>query len=377
MERSLARTTHPSRGQNPFDHFSPSARLIFYAGVFCVFAPFALIYDLASPKGLPWTTLALWSIYSGATSVGWAYGLTRNVRFLWIHVPVSFVVASLFGERFYERSNAQTFLVAEAVVCIVVVVLGYIFLSVFISREGTKSIRLQTEINLAKEIHDHLVPAVGRTTEHLELYGICAPASEVGGDLMDVWHTDGKTGLCVADVTGHGVPAGVSMGLVKSAIRMKLRDNPDLGELVSGLNDVMAQTQRPGTLATFAALELRGDGKAVYALAGHLPILHFRAAARRLDKLSNVHPPLGVFEGRAFGHSDVEAAPGDLFVILTDGLTEVFDRTGEEFGEARIERIVEQNGDRPLAEICDRILSAARAFGPQVDDQTLLLARVR
>jgi hypothetical protein len=58
-------------------------------------------------------------------------------------------------------------------------------------------------------------------------------------------------------------------------------------------------------------------------------------------------------------------------------LTEVFDHAGEEFGEERIERLVQQSWDRPLAEIYDAILGAVRAFGPQVDDQTLLIARVR
>ncbi len=373
----MARSDRKGGSKNPFDYVSLRARLIFYTGVFCVFAPFSLIYDLASPKGLSSISLLLWVIYSGATAAGWAYGFTRNLRYLWIHVPLSFAVASFFGQAFYVRPNFQVALAVEAGVAIAMIVLGYVLIAVFISGEGTTTIRLRTEINLAKQIHDHLVPLVDHKSERLELYGISNPASEVGGDLMDICHDGGKTGLYVADVTGHGVPAGVSMGMIKSAIRMKLREDPALGELVSGLNDVIAQTQRPGTLATFAALELYPDGKAVYALAGHLPILHFRAASRRLDKLPNVHPPLGVFEGRAFGHTQVATAPGDLFAILTDGLTEVFDREGEEFGQARIERIVEQNGDRPLAEIYDKILAAVRAFGPQVDDQTLLLARVR
>jgi sigma-B regulation protein RsbU (phosphoserine phosphatase) len=86
---------------------------------------------------------------------------------------------------------------------------------------------------------------------------------------------------------------------------------------------------------------------------------------------------LGVLEGLAFSDEPVDAAPGDLFVILTDGLTEVFDRNGEEFGEARIERIVTEHAQRPLREIHDSILAAVRSFGPQTDDQTLLLARIR
>jgi serine phosphatase RsbU (regulator of sigma subunit) len=75
----------------------------------------------------------------------------------------------------------------------------------------------------------------------------------------------------------------------------------------------------------------------------------------------------------------VATTPGDLFVILTDGLTEVFsvEDEDEEFGEERIVQIVASRLDRPLVEIHGEILRAARAFGPQVDDQTLLLARVK
>jgi len=373
----VATAERPVGPKNVFDHVGLRARLTFYAGVFCLFAPFSLIYDLMSPKGLSWQSLALWSAYSGVTSVGWAYAFTRNLRFLWIWIPVSFLVPQLFGDEFYSRPDARLALVAEALVCICVIVLGYVFFVVFISGEGAKTMRLRTEINLARQIHGHLVPAIDRATERLELYGVSIPASEVGGDLMDVCHGDGKTGLYVADVTGHGVSAGLSMGMIKSAIRMKLRDEPALGELVTGLNDVLSETQRPGMLATFAALELHADGKARYALAGHLPILHFRAAVRVLDKLPNAHPPLGAIDGRIFRDAAVDAAPGDLFVILTDGFTEVFARDGEEFGETRIERLVVQHADRPLREIHDSILAAVRAFGPQTDDQTLLLARVR
>lgn len=114
-----------------------------------------------------------------------------------------------------------------------------------------------------------------------------------------------------------------------------------------------------------------------YAVAGHPAILHFHAAERRLARLDVTDPPLGVFDERAFTEAQVAAAPGDLFVLLTDGLLEVFDAQGEEFGVARVEDVVARHAHRPLAEIHRAIVEAARAFGPQQDDQTLLLARVR
>lgn len=365
-----------SSPKHVFDHVSLKARLIFYGGVFCLFAPFSLIYDLASPANKPWPLLAAWSLYSGATAVGFAYAFTRDLRFLWFNIPFSFLVGSLFGHTFYDRDNVQAALFVEAGISIVVMVLGYILFVVFISGEGAQTIRLRTEINLAKEIHDHLVPKVDLKTSRLEVFGISLPASEFGGDLMDVRDTGAKTGLYVADVMGHGVPAGVSMGMLKSAIRMKLRDEPPLSDLVSSLNDVFVETQRSGTLATIAAIELSADGTAVYALAGHLPILRFRPGLRTAEALPNEYPPLGVLENKAFGHVRLETAPGDLFVILTDGLTEVFNRAGEEFGHGRIEAVIGESRDRPLAEIYTRVLAAVRAFGPQIDDQTLLMVRV-
>jgi len=360
-----------------FGHVRLRARLVFYAGVFCVFAPFALVYDLASPRGLSWSRLLFWSLYSGLTAVGWAYAFTRNLRFLWINVPLSLAVGSFFGESFYPRPEAQQALMVQMGIAIGMIILGYVLIVVFITGEGSRTIRLLTEVNLAKEIHDHLVPVVNQRTERLELFGICAPASEVGGDLLDVHHGDGTTALYVADVTGHGVPAGVTMAMMKSAIHMKLRDRPALSELVSGLNAVLAQTQRAGTLATLAALEVGKNGAVRYAVAGHPAILHFRAAENKLDRLPVTDPPLGIFDDRRFGQDQVVAAAGDLFVLVTDGFLEVFDAQGQEFGAARLERVVTEHAHRPLPEIYEAVVAAVRAFGPQLDDQTLLLARVR
>jgi serine phosphatase RsbU (regulator of sigma subunit) len=68
---------------------------------------------------------------------------------------------------------------------------------------------------------------------------------------------------------------------------------------------------------------------------------------------------------------------GDTLVILTDGLTEVFDGKGEECGEERIEQILVAKAEKPLTEIYSAIMTTVRDFGSQEDDQTLLLARVR
>ena len=113
------------------------------------------------------------------------------------------------------------------------------------------------------------------------------------------------------------------------------------------------------------------------ALAGHLPVLHWRAATATIQSIDNRCPPLGVVAGQRHASEHVEFAPGDLFVVLTDGLTEVNDRSQQEFGMTGIMQILERHAREPLPKLYSALLAAARAHGPQTDDQTLLLIRAR
>jgi len=78
-----------------------------------------------------------------------------------------------------------------------------------------------------------------------------------------------------------------------------------------------------------------------------------------------------------FVASPTQAAPGDLFVILTDGLTDVFDKEDRDFGLDRVKDIVSKNANVPLERLQDMLLAAVHEYGPQLDDQTVLLIRVR
>jgi serine phosphatase RsbU (regulator of sigma subunit) len=84
-----------------------------------------------------------------------------------------------------------------------------------------------------------------------------------------------------------------------------------------------------------------------------------------------------MFNDRSFSAAGVACAPGDLFVVLTDGLTEVFDAADREFGLERVKNLIGENARAPLDALEERLLAAVRAHGPQLDDQTLLLIRAR
>lgn len=234
---------------------------------------------------------------------------------------------------------------------------------------------LQAEMSLARDIHATLVPPVDRTVPPMELFGKSLPSSAMGGDLLDVVEADDRLGVFVADVSGHGVKAGIVMGMLKSAVRTQLLAPTPIASLLSNLNQVLLQLEKLEMYATLACMRFTDASTAEFSLAGHLPILHYRSQQRVISQLHNQHLPLGMFGHADYGSATVTYDPGDIFVLLTDGLTEIENASGEEFGQQRIEALVTKSATAPLSELYRLITTAAREFGKQADDQTLLLVR--
>ena len=234
---------------------------------------------------------------------------------------------------------------------------------------------LQAEVSLARDIHSTLVPPVDCTVQHMELFGQSLPSSAMGGDLLDVVEADGRMGVFVADVSGHGVKAGVVMGMLKSAVHTQLLAPISMALLLSNLNRVLLKLEKLEMYATLACMRFTDASTAEFSLAGHLPILHYRSQERVIHRLRNQHLPLGMFDDADYGSQTVKFDPGDIFVLFTDGFTEVENESGEEFGHRQIEELVTTSATGPLAELYRLITTAARQFGKQADDQTLLLVR--
>jgi sigma-B regulation protein RsbU (phosphoserine phosphatase) len=127
--------------------------------------------------------------------------------------------------------------------------------------------------------------------------------------------------------------------------------------------------------ATLTAFLLKADGSAWYAMAASPPILHWSANGLDTRMVVEEQFPLGLLPVSGFTGEGIALAPGDLVAVATDGVLEVCNREGEEFGIERVERAIEADARGGLEGLAGTILKRARAFGKQVDDQTLLLIR--
>jgi len=94
-------------------------------------------------------------------------------------------------------------------------------------------------------------------------------------------------------------------------------------------------------------------------------------------RLSMEQFPLGLIPGGRYASQRVSDSPCDLFLLLTDGITEVVNERDQEFGLARLERLLTQHAAQPLAQIWKLVMGEVKQYGLQQDDQSLLLLRVR
>lgn len=258
---------------------------------------------------------------------------------------------------------------------IVSIVLGYVLLIQFVRRLGESYFRVQTEVKLAAEIHASLVPAIQRRVAQFEFYGLSQPSGEVGGDLVDVTEAAGKWTGYIADVSGHGVSSGVLMAMFKTAMRTRLLEGDSPAQALIGVHRALFPLKPSNMFVTVAVLQGNGSSHIQFTSAGHPPVLHYHSRLHSVSEHPAIDMPLGLLESQIFSESTIESSTGDVFLILTDGLSEVFDRRGKELGLDAIKSVFAVNAQLPLPALFAKLLEPAHDFGVQNDDQTILLVR--
>jgi Stage II sporulation protein E (SpoIIE) len=364
----------------------PSATILVLGCVFCLFAAFGLLIGIIAVTAITISLALVMALIAGGFAVLWAIaGFRRIIWLLIVLFPLQFaanVVTSSMWSRVRpltataaDHSALITRLRVEGVLAAVMIMSGYILLLTFVRKEGLRVFGAMTEVRLAGEVHRALVPAFSQKIGDYEIYGSSVPTGQVGGDLVDLIETDGRWTAYIADVSGHGIPAGMMMAMVKSAARMGSPDGKPLSAKLGELNRVFSSVSAPNVFVTFACIAGDNGPNLSFALAGHLPILHYSKREQRVEERSVSNLPLAVVPDAEFAAATLTCEPGDVLAIVTDGFTEVADDRERELGLEPLKATFLQSADVPLAEMTDRLRAAALKHGPQGDDQTVLLIR--
>jgi hypothetical protein len=358
---------------------TPRAVLPLALAICLLFSTLGVLSDLFSGADQPASIVVANVAFSGIIALAYAYsGLRRRLIVFIGAALVHFFYVKMVGlliSRTAALPAAQVplRLTHDAAWITAALTASYASFLWFINGTAARYLRVRAEMDLAHGIHTVLVPPVTSMHGDYEFVGMSIASGEVGGDLVDVVSTDEGWFGYVADVSGHGVSSGVVMGMFKSALRMRLRQPGPIAALLDDLNTVLYPLKSQAMFITAACVRGGRGGAIEYALAGHLPILHVSGGTVR--EITTPQVAVGMFEDSRFVSASVECAPGDLLALITDGLTEVFDKADQELGIGAIQALLASTADQPLNTIADAIIAKARAHGSQLDDQTLLLIR--
>lgn len=388
---------------------APMPTVLFLGGVFLTFAPLMFL-TLRTGEPASWTTVAIAFTLSGICAVLWAMGGILSPKWFFVAVPaqiaVAFIVPTGLLGSYGVRSSGLDPIGLVSVVCIAV---GYACFCVVIVGYVRRAIGLAVEMDLAAQIHRHLVPSIEIETDRYELAAESKPSGAMGGDVLHaVALPDGSIEAAVADVSGHGVRAGVVMAMVKATIESargrvqrdaasgaqggKIDGRRAVTELAVELNRVLFALTEPDMFVTAAIVHADPLGRVHAIVAAHPPILHRRGGGAALESIGGPALPLGVLSDIEPEVLESQLAPGDSLILYTDGLTEAIDRrraAAAASGDAKaapirigvdgLQAIVTASSAAPADQARGVLEGVAAASGPEGldDDRSVLVLRMR
>jgi FixJ family two-component response regulator len=247
---------------------------------------------------------------------------------------------------------------------------------------GISSLRFrgqEQELEEARDIQQGLLPKAIPQARGCEISGAWRPARIVSGDYFDVLKFDeSRVALCIADVSGKGMPAALLMSNVQAAVKAFASADVEPARMCEKVNRVVCSNTAEDRFITFFYCVLdSGSKRLAYANAGHnAPIVAREdGTALRLEEGGSV---LGPFPEWSFTQGEVELKSGDRVLLFTDGITEVRDSRGEEFSEERLISLLIENRELDAYALQAAVMTSVAEFsgGDFQDDATLIVLAV-
>jgi len=293
------------------------------------------------------------------------------------------ILGSRFGKLAYTEADLEfgAGLVAQA---------GVAFENSWYVRETIERKKMEQELALAASIQEGLFPEFLPNISGYEMSARNRPALQCGGDYYDVLPIDAVENrgdktflLCVADVSGKGLPASLLMSNMQATLRALLGRVPTLVELATRTNELLHATTPSNKFVTAILLEIEPKTGAVrYVNAGHGDCMLLRGGGEA-ERLESTGLPLGMMApemlemlGKGYEEKNLQINAGDLLALYSDGVTEAYDEDENEWGDQRLLACLRAVKGEPLPTIVTHVFEEIDRFAgtaPQHDDITLLI----
>ncbi len=244
--------------------------------------------------------------------------------------------------------------------------------------------RLRRELDIARRVQLSFLPRSQPQVSGLDVASVCLPALEVGGDYYDyIVLNDHQLGVAIGDVSGKGISAAFYMTLTKGFLRSLIRSLQTPSNVLRQINRLFYENVERGHFISliYGIFDTR-EKTFTFARAGHNPVITIRSSEGQTSRLCPSGIALGLEKGDLFDavieEQTLAIESGDVFVFYTDGFSEAMNATLEEFGEDRLEAIIEQSGHQNAQGVVNQVVDTVEHFVGKAnrhDDMTLVAVR--
>lgn len=251
-----------------------------------------------------------------------------------------------------------------------------------LSEEAIQRDHTARELELAREVQQHLLPKAPPSVAGIDLAAFYRSAERIGGDYYDFFVSEtGVFFMVVADASGKGLPAALLMASLRASLHALMLDaHLPIPSLLERVNSLVYQATASSRYATlFMCLYEAVAQRLTYVNAGHNPPFLLRADGT-LQQLCTGGTVLGLLPSVTYESETLQLHEGDRLLVYTDGVTEAINSGQEEFGTERLQAVFSSKRALPgsTKEAVEQILLELEGFTgeePQNDDITLLVLR--
>ena len=247
--------------------------------------------------------------------------------------------------------------------------------------ENLEKKRIEKELEVARNIQNHLMPRKIPVVKGLDIHGENRPCFEVGGDYFDIIPLENnKTALVIADVSGKGAGAALLMSNLQASLRMAISLSLPLQDILYKINNILYDNSLPSQFITFfIGLWDNEERSLEYINAGHnAPII--LKANNRVKRLTPTGIGLAIKGKQTYSCKKIRLDSNDIIIIYTDGIEEFFNYRLEAFGVDRMIKACKEHKELHPREIIQELFKDLKDFAEgkeayHCDDLTIIVAK--
>ena len=244
------------------------------------------------------------------------------------------------------------------------------------TKERMEGERKNQELEEAKQLQNSLLPKENPAVNGFDISTYLKPATEIGGDYYDFFYEEGEYFYAICgDATGHGVVSGIMVSVTKAGLNGIPMGEPST--ILQQLNRIVKRVNF-GRLRMSLSVAQFNENKFKISSAAMPPTYYFSARNNNIEEILVPNLPLGGIESEKFDGVEKDFHPGDVMVMISDGLPELPNKGNDLLDYPLVFSCIKDNAKKSAGEIKDALVELSDEWAEGLmnpDDITIVVIK--